>query len=333
MDRDERWDRTERAFETIVCAEGESAAAVDAAIAQSYRRGLTDEFVLPTVIGDYAGIEDGDGLLMANFRADRVRQILTALLDPDFEAFDRRATIRLGAATGMVPYAVQLDPFLSALFPPPKLRRGLGEVLAGHGLRQLRIAETEKYAHVSYFFNGGREEPLPGEERVLVPSPKVATYDLKPEMSAFEVTDRLVSAVGEGGFDFILVNYANPDMVGHTGDFAATTRAIEAVDACLGRLCQAVEAADGALLITADHGNAERMRDPSRSQAHTAHTPNPVPCVLVGVEAQGVTVRDGRLADVAPTVLDLLDLPQPAEMTGESLIQAAPAALARRARA
>ncbi|MFQ5985038.1 MAG: 2,3-bisphosphoglycerate-independent phosphoglycerate mutase [Alphaproteobacteria bacterium] len=331
MDRDKRWDRTERAYEAIVSAQGKRAASADAAVAQSYERDVTDEFVLPTVIGGYAGMRDGDGLVMANFRADRVRQILTALLDPDFQAFDRRPRIRFVAACGMVPYSVELDRFLTALFPPPRLAGVLGDVLAGHGLRQLRIAETEKYAHVTYFFNGGVEEPFTGEERVLVPSPKVATYDLKPEMSAFEVTDRLVAAVGEGRFDFILVNYANPDMVGHTGDFAAAIRAIEAVDACLGRLKQAVETAGGALLVTADHGNAERMRDTARDQAHTAHTPNPVPCVLAGIEGARVTVRDGRLADVAPTVLDLLRLPQPAEMTGGSLIEAAPAALRRRA--
>jgi 2,3-bisphosphoglycerate-independent phosphoglycerate mutase len=320
MDRDKRWDRVEKAWRALVMAEGERAPDPLAAIRQSYARGQNDEFMLPTVIGAYAGMKDGDGLLIANFRADRVREIGAALLDPDFNGFARPRTVRFAAAAGMTQYSADLNRFLATLFPPEQLDETFGQVVAEAGLRQLRIAETEKYAHVTFFFNGGREIEFPGEDRILVPSPKVATYDLKPEMSAFEVTDKLVAAIDAGTYDVIVLNYANTDMVGHSGDLAAATKAVEAVDACLGRLAEAVERAGGTLLITADHGNAEQMRDPATGQPHTAHTLNPVPLLLVNPPAGIDGVENGRLADVAPTLLALLGLAQPQAMTGRSLI-------------
>jgi 2,3-bisphosphoglycerate-independent phosphoglycerate mutase len=263
---------------------------------------------------------DGDGLLMANFRADRVRQILSALLDPDFAAFPRSRVVKFAAAAGMTEYSAALNSYMTALFPSEPLTRVLGEVVAAAGLKQLRIAETEKYAHVTFFLNGGEETQYPGEERILVPSPHVATYDLKPEMSAPEVTDRLVTAIESGRFDLVVVNYANTDMVGHTGDLAAAIKAVEAVDHCLGRLRDAVLKAGGAMLITADHGNAEMMEDPVTHEPHTAHTLNRVPVVLLSGGADAVHLHNGRLADIAPTVLELMGLPQPKEMSGRSLI-------------
>jgi 2,3-bisphosphoglycerate-independent phosphoglycerate mutase len=249
-----------------------------------------------------------------------MRQILAALLDPDFDGFERPRRAALGAARGMVEYSDHLNGFLGALFPRIPLNGTLGQVVADAGLRQLRIAETEKYAHVTFFLNGGEERLFAGEERILVPSPKVATYDLEPAMSAFEVTDRLVGAIEGGEFDLIVVNYANGDMVGHTGKLDAAMRAAAAVDACLGRLAAAVEGAGGALVITADHGNAEMMRDGNAAQPHTAHTSNPVPFIIGGVATGELELRHGRLADVAPTLLELLGLPCPAEMTGTSLL-------------
>ncbi len=321
MDRDRNWDRVGRAYSCL--AEGEGERAVDAATALdlAYERGESDEFVSPTAIGDYAGMADGDGLIMANFRADRAREILTALLDPAFEGFRRDRTIAFAAALGMVEYSSELAALLTTLFPPESLEDTLGACVAAAGWRQLRIAETEKYAHVTFFFNGGREEVYPGEERILVPSPKVATYDLKPEMSAVEVTDKLVEAIEADRFDVIIVNYANGDMVGHTGKLEAAIKAAECVDACLSRLEAAVAAAGGALVVTADHGNAERMADAETGQAHTAHTMNRVPIILAVGPARFERIGDGRLADVAPTLLELLGLPQPAAMTGRSLLQ------------
>jgi len=323
MDRDKRWDRVEKAYRMLVLAQGERAADARGAVEQSYASGKSDEFVLPTVIGDYAGMRDGDGVLMANFRADRVREILAALLDPGFAGFARERVVRFAAALGMTEYSTELNRFLKTLFPPEDLADTFGEVIARAGLKQLRIAETEKYAHVTFFFNGGRETEFPGESRILVPSPKVATYDLKPEMSAPEVTDKLVAAIDAGTFDAIVVNYANTDMVGHTGDIAAAIKAVETIDRCLGRLADAVARAGGTLLITADHGNAEMMRDPVSGQPHTAHTLNPVPLLLVNPPAGVSGLRDGRLADIAPTLLALLQLRQPAAMTGRSLLSRA----------
>ncbi len=323
MDRDKRWDRLEKAYRCLAAGEGEKAVSAKDAVEQSYAQGKSDEFVLPTVIGDYAGIQDGDGLLCANFRADRVRQLLAALLDPRFSGFKRAHVVKFSASLGLTDYSDALNPFLKTLFPPEDLADTFGEIVSRAGLKQLRIAETEKFAHVTYFFNGGRETEFPGESRVLVPSPKVATYDVKPEMSAPEVTDRLIEAIGKGSFDVIVVNYANADMVGHTGDFAAAVKAVETVDHCLGRLAEAVTRAGGCLLVTADHGNVEMMRDTATGQPHTAHTTNPVPLLLINPPAGIAGLRDGKLADIAPTLLALLGLPQPKAMTGQALLRAA----------
>jgi 2,3-bisphosphoglycerate-independent phosphoglycerate mutase len=330
MDRDHRWERVALAYDTLVDAKGEHATDPLAAIAAAYDRGENDEFVRPTVIGAFAGMREGDGLLMGNFRADRVREVLAALLDPGFAGFRRPRVVRFAASVGLTDYAETLRPFMTALFQPEELRQTLGELVAAAGMKQLRIAETEKYAHVTFFFNGGEERLFPGEERILVPSPKVATYDLQPEMSADEVTDRLVAAIGDGRFDFIVCNYANTDMVGHTGDLAAAIKAVEVVDRCLGRIEQAIREAGGAMLITADHGNAESMRDPLTGAAHTAHTLNHVPVLLVNAPPGAARLADGELADIAPTLLRLLGLPQPAAMTGHSLIVPAEAAATTR---
>jgi 2,3-bisphosphoglycerate-independent phosphoglycerate mutase len=319
MDRDKRWDRVARAYAAIVDAEGEEIRDADSAIERSYQNGITDEFVLPVVIGDYAGVSDGDALLFANFRADRAREISTALLDPGFEGFARTRVAKFSAAAGLTEYSAALKPFMTSLFPPEDVSETIGEYAAELGLKQLRIAETEKYAHVTFFLNGGREEPFHGEDRILVPSPKIATYDLKPEMSAVEVTDRLESAVLSGLYDLIVVNYANPDMVGHTGIIPAAESAVQTIDACLGRLRAAVEKAGGVLLITADHGNAEMMRDPETGAPHTAHTTFDVPIIVVNAK-RAIALGPGRLADVAPTLLDLMGLEKPKAMSGHSLI-------------
>ena len=323
MDRDKRWDRVEKAFRALVEASGDRAVDPVNAVQASYAQGVTDEFMVPTVIGDYAGMNDGDGLLMANFRSDRVRQILTALAEPGFGEFDRVKAPDFPARLGMTEYSSALNGLFGALFPAEILENILGQVVADAGLTQLRIAETEKYAHVTFFLNGGREEEFPGEERILVPSPKVATYDLKPEMSADEVTDNLVRVIGEGGFDLIVVNYANGDMVGHTGVLEAAVKAAECIDRCLGRLEEAVTEAGGVLLITSDHGNCERMLDEDADQPYTAHTMNLVPVLMVNAPDGVEGLRDGRLSDIAPTVLELLGLALPDEMTGRSLIEAA----------
>ncbi len=266
-------------------------------------------------------MRDGDGLLIANFRADRVREIAAALLDPEFAGFARERHVKFATALGLVEYSAELNRFLATLFPPENLDDTFGEILARAGLTQLRIAETEKYAHVTFFFNGGRETVFRGEERILVPSPRVATYDQQPEMSAIEVTDKVVEAIETGRFDAIVLNYANADMVGHTGRLDAAVKAVETIDACLGRLAAAVEKAGGTLVVTADHGNAEMMRDPDTGGPHTAHTLNPVPFLIVQPPAAIATVEDGCLADVAPTLLDILGLDKPAAMTGHSLVR------------
>jgi 2,3-bisphosphoglycerate-independent phosphoglycerate mutase len=322
MDRDKRWDRVEKAYAMLTEAVGRKAPDPIAAVETAYAAGETDEFVLPTAIGDWAGMNDGEGLLLANFRADRIREIAAALLDPGFSGFARGKRVDFSAALGLVEYSGELNSFLTTLFPPDNLADTFGEIVSRAGMTQLRIAETEKYAHVTFFFNGGRETVFPGEERILVPSPKVATYDKQPQMSAPEVTDKVVAAIQSGKFDVVVLNYANTDMVGHTGIFDAAEHAVEAVDACLGRLAQAVEAAGGTLVITADHGNAEMMRDPETGAPHTAHTLNPVPFVVVNPPTSIRQVQNGRLADVAPTLLALLALPQPAAMTGHSLLGA-----------
>ncbi len=321
MDRDKRWERTELAYKTLVAGVGEQAPTAKAAVEAAYATGTSDEFVLPTAIAGYAGMADGDGLFMANFRADRARQMLHALRDPAFKGFARDRMVAFAAAVGMIEYSEALRPLVTPLFAPQDLSETLGEIVADAGLKQLRIAETEKYAHVTFFFNGGREAEFPGEERILIPSPKVATYDLQPEMSAPEMTDALVEAIAGGRFDLIVVNYANGDMVGHSGKLSAAIAAVEAVDSCLGRVSTAVQAAGGVLLITADHGNAEQMRDLLTGEPHTAHTMNKVPAILVNAPAGIDSLDDGRLADIAPTLLEILGLPKPAEMTGRSLLR------------
>ena len=317
MDRDKRWERVQLAYDLLVEAKGEHFATTEAAIEASYKAGVTDEFIKPVVLGNYAGMKDGDAVLCANFRADRVREILTALLDPFFTGFTAQQP-NLVAAAGMTAYSDALAPFMTTLFPPERLEKLLGEVVAARGLKQLRMAETEKYPHVTYFFNGGIEQPFPGEDRILVASPKVATYDLQPEMSAAELTEKAVAAINSGEYDLIVLNFANPDMVGHTGVLAAAIKAVEAVDKGLGAIADAVAAQGGALLVTADHGNCEMMRDPETGGPHTAHTTNPVPVFCAGAP-EGAKLHDGALADLAPTLLKLMGLPQPAEMTGEPL--------------
>ena len=318
MDRDRRWDRVEKAYNAIVAGQGEQAGDALHVLDKAYAAGVTDEFIVPTVIGEYGGMRDGDGVLSFNFRADRIRQLLDALLEPDFDGFTRVRIIRPAAVVGMTRYSDRLAELIGVLFPPEELHDLLGDVVSAAGLKQIRMAETEKYPHVTYFLNGGREHQLPGEDRVMVPSPKVAPYDLQPEMSAPELTQRAVEAIDSGKYDLIVLNFANADMVGHTGVLPAAVKAVEAVDRGLGRIAEAIERAGGALLVTADHGNAETMFDPQTNGPHTAHTLNVVPVVLSGVE--NVHLHDGRLADIAPTLLQLMGLPQPAAMTGHSLI-------------
>ena len=320
MDRDNRWERVSQAWNAMVLGQGEAAESAQAAIVAAHAAGKTDEFIPAAIIGHYTGMADGDGLLCFNFRADRVREILAALLDPGFTGFPRPATPRLATAMGMTQYSTALEPFLTTLFPPQSMDELLGQIVSRAGMTQLRMAETEKYPHVTYFLNGGEEAVLPGEARIMVPSPKVATYDLQPEMSAPELAEKAVAAITAGAHDLIVLNFANADMVGHTGSLAAAIAACEAVDRGLGAIMAAMQAAGGALLVTADHGNAEMMRDPATGGPHTAHTLNRVPVMLQGGPA-GAMLADGRLADVAPTLLALLGLPQPAAMTGQCLLR------------
>jgi 2,3-bisphosphoglycerate-independent phosphoglycerate mutase len=318
MDRDQRWDRVQLAWRALVEGEADYRAAdAPAALQAAYARGENDEFVKPTVIGASAPMRDGDAVVFMNFRADRARQLSAAFVRGDFAGFDRGRVPKLARFVCLTEYAADLP--ASVAFGPETLRNTLPEVLAAHGLTQLRIAETEKYAHVTFFFSGGREEPLPGESRILVPSPRVATYDLQPEMSAPEVTDRLVEAITGQSVDLIVCNLANPDMVGHTGILAAAIQAVEAVDVALGRIVAAIEQVGGELIITADHGNLEQMSDPATGQAHTAHTNGPVPLVYVGRPAR--LHSGGALRDVAPTLLHLLGIAPPAEMSGRSLVE------------
>jgi 2,3-bisphosphoglycerate-independent phosphoglycerate mutase len=319
MDRDKRWERVEKAYRAIVDADAPRFADAASVIANAYANKKFDEFVLPAVVGDYRGFKDGDGLLCFNFRADRVREILGAILDPAFSDFARPRFVRLAAAVGMTQYSDALDKLMPAIFPSQAFKNILGEVVSAAGRTQLRMAETEKYPHVTYFLNGGHEQPYRGEDRIMVPSPKVATYDLQPEMSAPELTDKAVAAISSGKYDLIVLNYANPDMVGHTGNLTAAIKAVETVDTGLGRIVEAIKSAGGALLVTADHGNCELMRDPETGGPHTAHTTNPVPLVLFGARNRAL-VADGRLADIAPTLLELMGLPKPPEMTGHSLL-------------
>lgn len=316
MDRDERWDRVERAWNALVNGRAEyhyenALEALNAA----YARGENDEFVSPSVVGNFTGMQDGDSVIFVNFRADRARELSRAFVEPDFAGFPRQAPA-LAAFTGMTEYLAGLP--MNVAFAPDTLPDLFGEMVARAGLRQLRIAETEKYAHVTFFMNGGVEKPFAGEERRLIPSPQVATYDLQPQMSAPELTRQLVEAIGSGDFDVILCNVANPDMVGHTGSLAAAISAVEAVDQCLAAVCDALDAVGGELLITADHGNVEQMADIESGQAHTAHTTNPVPFVFRGRDIE--RIKDGSLQDLAPTMLLLLGIGQPVAMTGKPLL-------------
>jgi 2,3-bisphosphoglycerate-independent phosphoglycerate mutase len=319
MDRDRRWERTQLAWEALVHGAGERAPDATSAIAAAHARGEGDEFIRPTVIGSYAGIHDGDAVVHLNFRADRARQLTQALALDTFDAFDRgRRPTDLHLAT-LTEYQAHDELPVAVAFPPLEID-ALPAYLSRLGLRQLHVAETEKYAHVTYFFNGGVEDPLPGEDRILVPSRRdVPTYDLAPEMSAAEITERLVEAIGSDRYDFIIVNYANPDMVAHTGVWEAAVHAAEVVDGCLARVEAASLAAGGALIITADHGNIEEMRD-AAGNPQTAHTTSPVPLVLVAESWRGARPRDGILADVAPTICQLMGLSPPPSMTGRSLL-------------
>ncbi|HII07847.1 MAG TPA: 2,3-bisphosphoglycerate-independent phosphoglycerate mutase [Methanotrichaceae archaeon] len=316
MDRDRRWDRIEMSYRAMTSGEGFRADSPEEAVKAGYDRDENDEFLKPTVVDPDGMVKDGDSLVFFNFRPDRARQITKAFANPDFCEFDRdKINVHFVCMT-------QYEESITAqvAFPAEYLKDTLGEVVSKAGLRQLRIAETEKYAHVTFFFNGGREEPNLGEERVLIPSPKVATYDLQPEMSAFKVTDAVVEKIGEDVYDLIVLNYANSDMVGHTGIFEAAVKAVEVVDECVGRVVSDVLSKKGAVLLTADHGNAEQMEDYNTGQHHTAHTTNPVPFVLIMDNEKAKLRDDGILADVAPTILALLDLAVPAAMTGTSLI-------------
>ena len=323
MDRDKRWDRTEKAYNTLVMGQGRQAKSGIEAVRVAYSGGETDEFVVPTVIVDAAGkpvatIKDDDSVIFFNFRADRARQITRAFTDMEFSGFHRVRYPRV-MFVGMTRYDETIvAPYA---FQPQDLKNTLGEVVGKAGWRQLRIAETEKYAHVTFFFSGGDEQTFPGEDRKLIPSPKVATYDLKPEMSAFEVAAQAVKAIESNEYDLIVLNFANCDMVGHTGVLPAAIKAVGTIDACVHQVVTAMQAQGGHIVVTADHGNAEQMIDYETGEPHTAHTLNPVPVILV-THWQDVVLRDGILADLAPTVLELLELPQPQEMTGTSLIQA-----------
>ncbi|MCO6412933.1 MAG: 2,3-bisphosphoglycerate-independent phosphoglycerate mutase [Thiogranum sp.] len=324
MDRDHRWPRIQAAYDLITQAKAEfEAPDAITGLEMAYARDEGDEFVKATRIvpegTEPVRIEDGDVLVFMNFRSDRARQITRPFIEPSFDGFERAVCPKLGRFVSLTEYNSEFD--VPVAFPPERLNNVFGEFAARLGLRQLRLAETEKYAHVTFFFNGGVEEPFEGEDRILVPSPLVATYDLQPEMSAPRVTDHLVEAIGSGKYDVIICNYANPDMVGHTGSFDAAVRAIEAIDQCLGRVVEALHAAGGEMLITADHGNAEQMRGKETGQAHTAHTSNLVPLVYVGRPAQ---LADGVLADVVPTLIALMGLEPPREMTGRSLVEFVP---------
>jgi len=319
MDRDNRWDRVKTAYEAIVTGKGNRAEDPLAAVKAAWDAGKTDEFIPATVIGDYAGMQPQDGLFCLNFRADRAREILAAIADPEFDGWDRGEAPALAARLGMVEYSDKHVAWYETVFPKRDIANTLGAWVASKGLRQFRLAETEKYPHVTFFLNGGKEEAEPGEDRFMPKSPNVATYDMQPEMSAGEVTEKFVEAIGQG-YDLIVTNFANPDMVGHTGDLDAAIRACEAVDQGLARVCEALEQAGGAMIVTADHGNCEMMIAPETGGPHTSHTLNPVPVALFG-GPKGARLRDGRLADLAPTLLDLMGLDLPPEMTGRSLIE------------
>ena len=319
MDRDNRWERVAKAYDVMVRGDGTAYDSAEAAIQSAYSSDTTDEFIGPAVLPGYAGLNDGDGLFFINFRADRAREILRAVGEPGFAEFDTGARPKLAGLLGMVDYSAEHTAYMTTVFPKATIVNTLGAWVASKGLRQFRLAETEKYPHVTFFLNGGIEPPEPGEDRYMPASPKVATYDLQPEMSAPEVGDRFVKAIRDR-YDLIVVNFANPDMVGHTGDLGAAIKACEAVDTALGRAVEALEAEGGAMIVCADHGNCETMIDPVTGGPHTAHTVNPVPVILVG-GPEDATLSNGRLADLAPSILELMGITPPPQMTGESLIQ------------
>lgn len=317
MDRDRRWERVEKAYRCLVYGEGLRADSAEEAVRKGYDRGENDEFIMPTVVDDKGMVDDGDSIIFFNFRPDRAREITRAFVDKDFQEFATKP-IRVHY-TCMTQYDATLN--APVAYPAENLIDTLGEVVSRAGLKQLRIAETEKYAHVTYFFNGGKEEVNPGEDRVLIPSPKVATYDLQPQMSAYEVRDELLARLDSGRYDLVVLNFANPDMVGHTGIFEAAVKAVEVVDGCVGEIVNRILSLGGAVLLTADHGNAEKMQDSDTGQPHTAHTTNPVPFTLITSDRKSYRLReDGILADVAPTALELMHIPQPEAMTGRTLI-------------
>ena len=313
MDRDKRWDRVQKAYNAIALGEGVKQASSE--LKNSYEEDTTDEFVVPVVVGNYAGMTSNDGAIFFNFRPDRARELTHAFVDTTFDGFARNEDLKIPFAT-MTQYEKGMN--VEIAYKPESLTNTLGEYVSKLGYTQLRIAETEKYAHVTFFFNGGIEQPYEGEDRILVPSPKVATYDLQPEMSAIEVTDKVVEAILSKKYDFIILNYANGDMVGHTGVMEAAVKAVETVDTCVGRFVDAIKQVGGTVCITADHGNAEKMLDEETKEAFTAHTTNPVPFIVVSDKVK--EVKDGALCDIAPTLLKLAGLEVPAEMTGKALI-------------
>jgi 2,3-bisphosphoglycerate-independent phosphoglycerate mutase len=322
MDRDKRWDRVELAYNALIQGNSSNAekftdaiAAVDA----SYKNNKQDEFILPQVNQNYTGAKDGDGFLFANFRADRARQTSLAIGKPEFSDFVRKKIVKFSTLAGLVEYSEEISKYLDVIFETENLTQTLGEIVAAKGMKQLRIAETEKYAHVTFFFNGGSEAVFEGEDRILVPSPNVATYDLQPEMSSVEVTDKLVAAIESGKYGLIVCNYANADMVGHSGIMSAAIKAVEAIDAALGRLDAAIKKTGGVMLISADHGNVEQMEDPHTHEPHTAHTTGPVPFVITNYKTN-TKLKNGKLADIAPTILGIMGLPKPVEMNGNDLL-------------
>lgn len=322
MDRDNRWDRVEKAYNAIVLGECDERfkTAMDC-VESAYKKDITDEFIVPSAIGNYEGMEDGDGFLFCNFRADRAREITAALGDKDFECFTRKKLINFTVMGELTEYSEDHAKYLTTVYKPEEIVKPLGEVISENGLTQLRIAETEKYAHVTFFFNGGKETVFKGEERVLINSPKVATYDLQPEMSAQGVKEGVIKAIDSEKFDLIVINFANPDMVGHTGIMDAAVKACEAVDKAVGEIVDDVKKKDGIIFITADHGNVEKMFDEKTGQPFTAHTTNLVPFIMIGNEVAKYKLKDGSLCDIAPTILQVMELKQPKEMTGKSLLK------------
>jgi len=321
LDRDNRWERVSQAYNAIIKSESLNVCKnLQHAIKSAYEKNLTDEFIPATVINGYLGVKDGDGIFCLNFRSDRVREILSAIGDPGFESFKIGERPELSSLLGMVEYSERHNTYMKVCYPKKSIKNTLGEWVAKHGKTQFRVAETEKYPHVTFFFNGGTELPFEGEKRNMPPSPQVATYDLQPEMSATKVTESLIKAI-EANIDLIVVNYANPDMVGHTGNLQAAVKACEAVDDGLGELVNAIQKSNGCMVITADHGNCELMIDPETKTKHTSHTTNLVPFAIYGADANIELRKGGRLADIAPTVLSLMGLDQPSEMTGISMIE------------